>query len=183
MTAPDFNHDPTSRSYTALFVLLERLFGDVTRKYKKDIDYPVNRAGQNSVECYTLAILVFVLMTGFFTVSICEFMGSQLWSYALAIPLGSLLTFVVLHLLFFGFSFIYRCLKYIHFFSPNGPKQLPVGVYLGFFTAFAVVLILTGNPLLIATAIPWLIWAVTNFIASTILFAGKLMSQLSRESE
>lgn len=175
--------DPVARSHTALFVLLGSLSSGVMLKRTRSIDYPVNRAGQNSVECYTLAMLVFILLTGFFAGAIGEFLGSHVWSFALALPLGSLLTFVVLHLLFFGFAFLYRCLKSIHFFSPGAPEQLPVGVYLSFFTLFAGALMFTGNPVLIVAAIPWLIWAAMNTLAGLILFAGGFLSQLSGESE
>lgn len=169
--------DPAARSYTALFVLLGGLRGS----RGAGIDYPVNRAGQNVVECYTLAVLVFILMTGFFVVTLGEFLGSQAWSFALALPLGSLLTFVVLHLLFFGFEFMYFCLKSIHFFSPDAPAQLPAGVYLSFFSLFAIWLVFTGHSALIIVAIPWLIWAAINTLAGLILFARGFMSQLSGE--
>lgn len=175
--------DPAARSYTALFVLLGRLSNGVRGKRVGKIDYPVNRAGQNSLECYTLAMLVFILVTGFFAVIIGELMGSHVWSYILALPLASLLTFILLQLLFFGFSFIYRCLKSINFFSPNAPEQLPAEVYLSFFTLCAAGLAVTGNPALISIAVPWLIWVCINFVARVILFAGGFMTQLRGESE
>ena len=170
---PDFTTtcDPAARSSTSLFVLLGGLRGSRSA----GIDYPVNRAGQNSVECYTLATLVFILMTGFFVVTLGEFLGSHAWSFALALPLGSLLTFIVLHLLFVGFELIYHCLKSIHFFSPGAPSQLPAGVYLSFFSLFAIWLVFTGHFALIIVAIPWLIWAAINTLAGLILFAGGFM--------
>ncbi len=181
MSDPATICDSAARSYTALFVWLGEWSNGAKAKQEPGIDYPVNRAGQNSAECYTLAALVFFLMTGFFTVLIGDQMGAQLWAYGLAIPMASLLTFVVLHLLFFGFAFIYHCLKSIHMFSPHAPEQLPVGVYLGFFTLCAVALVFTGDPAFAAVAIPWLIWACLNFVAWIILFAREFVLQLSGE--
>jgi len=183
MSNPTSNCDPAARSHTALFVLLGRMFSGVAVKSARNIDYPVNRAGQNSVECYALAILTFVLTTGSFAVTIGGLLGSHVWSFALALPLGCMLTFFVLHLLFFGFAFIYRCLKSIYLFSPSAPEQLPVGFYLFFFTLFAVGIVITGKPAMIAVAAPWLIWAAANFLAGLILFAGGFISQLNGESE
>ncbi|NOY00937.1 MAG: hypothetical protein GXP30_14600 [Verrucomicrobia bacterium] len=183
MSDPATICDPAARSYTALFVLLTRWSSGASAKEASGIDYPVNRVGQNPVECYTLAALVFFLMTGFFTVLIGDQLGAQLWSTALAIPMASLLTFVVLHLIFLGFALIYHCLKSVYFFSPHAPEQLPAGVYLGFFTLCAVGLVCSGNSELVAVAVPWLIWASLNFVAGLILFAEKFLSQLSGEKQ
>ena len=165
--------EPGSRSYTALFVLLEMVAGKLRLALGKSgvvIDYPVNRPGQNSVECYTLAVLAFILVAGFFTVTIGEFMGSQAWSLTLAL----LLAFVAFHIQFFGFAFIYHRLQAIYLFPPSAPEQLPAGFYLNFFTLFALGLVFTGCFALIVIAIPWLLWAGINFIAATILFNGRI---------
>ena len=178
--------DPAARSYTALFVLLCRMTNGLRGtmgKGGRDIDYPVNRPGQNSMECYVLSVLVFSLLLGFFTVVIVGLLGSHAWSFALALPLGFLLTFVVLHILFFGFAFIYHRLQSIHLFSPSAPEELPVGVYLNFFTLFAIGLAFTDCRIFLAVATPWLLWASINFIAAIILFAGEFISLLSGEPE
>jgi len=178
--------DSAARSYTALFVLLEMLGGKLRLALGKSgvvIDYPVNRPGQNSVECYTLAVLAFILVAGFFTVTIGGYLGSHAWSLALALPLGLLLAFVAFHIQFFGFAFIYHRLQAIYFFSPSAPEQLSAGFYLNFFTLCALGLAFTGCPALIVIAIPWLLWAAINSIAATILFAGDFIALLNENTE
>lgn len=175
--------DSAKRSHTALFVLLARICKKTGCRSNRNIDYPVNRAGQNAVECYSLALLVFVLVTGFFVLILADVLGSQIWSFALALPLSLLLTFFVMHILFFGFAFIYRCLKSIDLFPSSAPKQLPAGFYLFFFTVFAVGIFIAGKPALKLVAAPWLIWALAEFLARLILFTGELNSRLNEESE
>ena len=171
-------YDPAARSYTALFVLLGKLPGILCGTKEQQIVYPVNRPGQNTVECYSLATLVFVMLTGFFIYVFAQAMGLAIWSYVFALPLAVLATFVSLHGLFFGFSLLYRILKSLHFFPPSAPEQLPVGVYLLFFTAFAVLLLLSGKWVLGALALPWLIGSVLNFFSAIILFARSFVLQL-----
>jgi len=178
--------DSAARSYTSLFVLLGKVSKGLRRSVGKNagsIDYPVNRPGQNSVECYTLAVLAFILVAGFFTVTIGEFMGSQAWSLALALPLGLLLAFVAFHIQFFGFAFIYHRFQAIYLFPPSAPEQLPAGFYLNFFTLCSLGLVFTGCPALIVIAIPWLLWAGINFIAAIILFAGEFIALLNGNTE
>ena len=178
--------DPAARSYTALFVLLGKMLEGWCRATGidgNDIDYPVNRPGQNSMECYTLAALAFFLLLGFFTVVIGGLLGSHGWSFALALPLGFLLTFGALHVQFFGFAFIYHRLQAICLFPPSAPAELSAGVYLNFFTLFALGLVFTGCPALIVVAAPWLLWAGINFCAASILFAANFISQLKGNAE
>lgn len=173
--------DLASRSYTALFVLAGTLANKANRTADEtddDINYPINRPGQNSVECYTLAVLAFSLGTGFFTVVIGGVLGSHLWSFALALPLGFLLAFLALHILFFGFAFIYRRLRAIHLVPRSAPEKLPAGFYLCFFTLFALAIASSGNLALVAVAAPWLTWLIINFFAWMILLVAGFISQL-----
>lgn len=170
--------DPAARSYTALFVLLGRLFAVLGGERGKDIVYPVNRPGQNVVECYTLAGLAFGLLTGLFAVHLSEFFGANIWSYALAMPLATLGTFVSLHALLFGFAFIYHLLKFICLFPASAPQQVPVGVYLLFFTGLALLMVQSGECVFIIIAAPWLIAVFLNSGCALILFAENFVSQI-----
>lgn len=174
--------DPATRSHTALFVLAGRILNARHLPEKDanycDRDFPVNRPGQNAAECYVLAILAFILTTGFFTVTTGDLLGSHFWSFALALPLGVLLTFIALHLQFFGFAFIYHCLRSIYLVPRSAPKKVPVPVYLCFFTLFAAVIAYSGKLSLIIVAAPWLTWASINFFAWMILLVTGFISLL-----
>lgn len=184
--------DPAARSQTALFAVLGSLVNGIRGLTGGDegqgkchgaIDYPVNRPGQNVVECYTLAALIFFLLTGCFTIVLAEVFGASIGAYFLAFPLAMLLTFVSLHLLFFGFEFIYQQLKAIQFFPSSAPECLPPGVYLAFFTLVSLALMLSGNAIAMIIAIPWLFGALLNFLCVLIIFARDFFSQLKGGAE
>lgn len=178
---PDLYLDPAARSYTALFRVLSNLLAGLRAKGGGGIVYPVNRKGQNVVECYTLAGLTFVLQTSCFIDAVAGLLGGGLWSFVVAVPLAFMLTFVTLHLVFFSFDYVYNALKLIHLIPASASKQLPVAVYLLFFTGMAVAMVFSGKEFLILAASPWLFAFVMNSVCAVILFAGKFISQIKGE--
>lgn len=186
MPVPESSLDPATRSHTALFVVFGSLLNklrEVRGKGADDIEYAVNRPGQDTVECYTLAALTFVLLTGYFTVVIGESWGAVLWSFVAAFPLAVMLTFVTLHLLFFVLDFIYRSLKSIGFFPPAAAEEMSAWVYLFFITLLALFMVSSGKWALIFIATPWLIGVALNFVCSLIFFAGNFISQIKGDFE
>ncbi|MFK5922163.1 MAG: hypothetical protein QM496_08275 [Verrucomicrobiota bacterium] len=178
---PDLYLDPTARSYTALFRVLGNLLASLRAGDGGGIVYPVNRAGQNVAECYTLAGLTFVLLTSCFIDTVAGLLGGQIWSFVAAVPLALMLTFVVLHLLFLSFAYVYDVLKSIHLIPASASKQLPVAVYLLFFTGMAVAMVLSGKVFLMFAASPWLLALALNFVCAVILFAEKFLAQIKGE--
>jgi len=177
MSIPIHAPEPATRSHTALFVLLGKTrgnrSGDAGAKAER-IVYPVNRPGQNAAECYTIAALAFLLTAGPPTVVIGRSLGGHVWSFALAVLLAALCAFVAFHILFFSFAFIYRTLHRLGLLPSCAPRKLPDAVYLNFFTALAVIVWFTGDPWLMASAIPWLAWFLVNLLAGTILLASRI---------
>ncbi len=186
MPVPESSLDPAARSHTALFVVFGSLLDklrEVRGKGVDGIEYAVNRPGQDTVECYTLAVLTFVLLTGYFTVAVGESWGAALWSFVVAFPLAVMLTFVTLHVLFFGFAFIYRCLKSIGFFLPGAAGEIPAGLHLLSVTLLALFMVSSGKWALIFFATPWLIGVALNFVCSLVFFTGNFISQIKGDPE
>jgi hypothetical protein len=208
MNAPAANHEqepgefgslsPTinspERCSTSLFRLIchtaedAQLLGDAADKAASDetggktLKLWANRRGQNATESISLALLSMWLVGGITTGAIVHYFGRAWWVWPLSLAVVPFVTFVALQCYSFASALAAGALQQLGLTKPLHREATILLLSLLGLTALAVVALQWRQPLFVAAAIPWLLWAGLNFISWLILSIRGLIATLNEPS-
>ena len=137
-----------------------------------------NRPGQNAAEANVLALLSVWLVGGTILGSMVPAPGRSWWIWLAAVVATPLLTFIALQLFSFLCALTVVAVSKLGIGGENSRERGVLFLSLSGLTLLALLAAGWGGPWFLAAAVPWLLWAVLNFFAWTLLLLRNLVAEL-----